>query len=168
VPSFLCNACSTQFPESAAAPDAISTSATGQAAAPIWCATLKPRTACSKPWPTANARSPSGCRFPRRAGHPRPADPCQGDPVAAHANLGGEAPKDSARERSDHALAGEFPLPGLAKHEEDEHRVEEILAGCHAPMIRGRRRRSIGAGVAPRLILTSTREWAEARSASVT
>ncbi len=54
-----------------------------------------------------------------------------------------------------------------AKHEEDERRLEECWLVV-MPMIRGRRRRSIGAGVKPRLILTSTREWAEARSASVT
>ena len=63
------------------------------------------------------------------------------------------ADEEHQDERNDHAPAVELPLPGLAKHEEDERRVEEILASGHAAMIRGRRRRSIGAGVEPRVDL---------------
>ena len=63
------------------------------------------------------------------------------------------ADEEHEDERNDHAPAVELPLPGLAEHEEDERRVEEILASGHAAMIRGRRRRVIGAGVEPRVDL---------------
>ncbi len=57
------------------------------------------------------------------------------------------ADEEHEDERNDHAPAVEFALPGLAKHEKDERRVEEILASSHVAMIRGRRCRGIGARV---------------------
>jgi hypothetical protein len=64
------------------------------------------------------------------------------------------ADKEQKGERSDHAPAVELPLPGLAEHEQDERRVEEILGSGHAAIIRGRPLHVVGAGVEPRVDLS--------------
>ena len=67
------------------------------------------------------------------------------------------ADEEHEDERDDHAPAIELALPHLAKDEEDERRVEEVLGSGHAVMIRGRRVRVVGAGVEQRVDFVSTR-----------
>jgi hypothetical protein len=48
----------------------------------------------------------------------------------------------------------------LAEHEEDERRVEEVLASGHVAIICGRRGRGIGARVESRVDLELNPRWA--------
>jgi hypothetical protein len=67
--------------------------------------------------------------------------------------LAGPQDEEHENERNDHAPAVELALAGLAEDEEDERRVEEVLASGHVGMIRGERRRGIGAWVESRVDL---------------
>ncbi len=63
------------------------------------------------------------------------------------------ADEEHQDERNDHAPAVELPLPRLAKDEENERRVEEVLGSSHAAIIRGTRAHVVGARVEPRVDL---------------
>jgi hypothetical protein len=52
-----------------------------------------------------------------------------------------------------HASATELSFPHLAKHEQDERRVEEILAGGHVDILRGTLLHVVGAEVETRVDL---------------
>lgn len=63
------------------------------------------------------------------------------------------ANKEHEDKRDDHAPTIELPLARLAEHEENEGRVEEVLAGGHPVIIRGQRPHVLGAQVEPQVDL---------------
>jgi hypothetical protein len=65
--------------------------------------------------------------------------------------------EEDQHERDDEGTAIQLPLARLAKHEKDEHGVDEVIGSSHAAMIGRAARAVVGAGVDLRLVSPSTR-----------